>query len=115
MVRSFHVLFGHLYVFFGEMSIRSSAQFLTELFVVLILSYMSCFEGEFFSFCVGFSSCGSVVGLMWAQVGSVVAVHRLSCCTACGIPGSRPAIEPLSPALEGGFLTTGPPGKLPVV
>ena len=53
---------------------------------------------------------GSVVGLMWAQVGSVVAVHRLSCCTACGIPVSRPAIEPLSPALEGGFLTTGPPG-----
>ena len=24
---------------------------------------------------------------------------------------SRPGIEPTSPALEGGFLTTGPPGK----
>ena len=25
----------------------------------------------------------------------------------------QPRIEPASPALEGGFLTTGPPGKLP--
>ena len=28
-----------------------------------------------------------------------------------GILVPRPGIEPMSPALEGGFLTTGPPGK----
>ena len=38
---------------------------------------------------------------------SVVAVHGLSC--MWDLP--RPGIEPVSPALEGRFLTTGPPGK----
>ena len=56
----------------------------------------------------GLSSCGT-----WTpeHAGSVVAVHRLSCPTACGILVPRPGIEPESPALEGGFLTTGPPKK----
>ena len=31
----------------------------------------------------------------------------------CGILVPRPGIEPMSPALEGGFLTAGPPGKSP--
>ena len=35
----------------------------------------------------------------------------LSCPTACGILVPRPGIEPMSPALEGGSSTTGPPGK----
>ena len=30
---------------------------------------------------------------------------------ACGILAPRPGIEPVSPALEGGFLTTGPSEK----
>ena len=30
---------------------------------------------------------------------------------ACGILVSQPGIEPMSPALAGGFLTIGPPGK----
>ena len=30
---------------------------------------------------------------------------------ACGILIPQPGTEPVSPALEGGFLTTGPPGK----
>ena len=43
---------------------------------------------------VGFSSCGA----------------GLNCSTACGnLPG--PGIEPVSPALTGGFLITRPPGK----
>ena len=33
----------------------------------------------------------------------------LSCPAACGILVLRPGIEPESPALEGGFLTTAPP------
>ena len=45
--------------------------------------------------CLGFSSCGARVQLP----------------LACGILVPRPRIEPMSPALAGGFLTTGPPGK----
>ena len=56
----------------------------------------------------GLCSCG-----MWApeRVGSVVAACGLRCPAACGILVPRPGIEPTSPVLEGGFLTTGPPGK----
>ena len=46
--------------------------------------------------CTGFSSCGAraqLLRVMW------------------GLPG--PGIEPVSPALVGGFLTTVPPGKSP--
>ena len=41
--------------------------------------------------------------------GSVVVSHNLSCPTACEI--CQPGIKPMSPALEGRFLTTGPLGK----
>ena len=37
----------------------------------------------------------------------------LSCPVACGILVPRPGIEPAFLALEGVFLTTGPPGKSP--
>ena len=43
----------------------------------------------------------------------VVAVRGLICPVACEILVPRPGIEPSSTALEGGFLTTGPPGKSP--
>ena len=43
------------------------------------------------------------------QVGSVVVAHRLICPTAWDLP--RPGIEPVSPALQGRFSTTGPPEK----
>ena len=42
---------------------------------------------------------------------SLVVAHRCTCPTACGSLVPRPGIKPLSPALEGGFATTGPPGK----
>ena len=48
------------------------------------------------------SSCGT---------GSEVAACRLSWPAACGILVPRPGIELASPAVEGRFLTTGPPGK----
>ena len=38
-------------------------------------------------------------------------VPGFSCSTACGILVSPPGIEPRFPALQGGFLTPGPPGK----
>ena len=43
--------------------------------------------------------------------GSVIAAREFSCPVACGILFIRPGIEPESPALEGRFLTTAPPGK----
>ena len=69
--------------------------------------------------CGGFSYCGVQLLGKWA---SVVAAHRLLelKLSSCGsraylllrgwdLPG--PGIKPLSPALGGGFLTTGPLGK----
>ena len=43
--------------------------------------------------------------------GSVVEARGLRCSEACGILVPRPRIEPESPALEGRFLITGPPGE----
>ena len=40
----------------------------------------------------------------------LVATCRLSCPAACGILAPGPGIEPVSLALEGGFLTRAPPG-----
>ena len=50
------------------------------------------------------------------STGSVVVTHGLSCDTcsiARGILVPLPGMEPVSPALGGGFVTTGPPGKSP--
>ena len=50
---------------------------------------------------------------MWSLkcVSSVVVLHRLSCPSACEILVPQTGIEPMSPALQGRLLTTGPPGK----
>ena len=40
-------------------------------------------------------------------------MHRLSCSAVWDLLG--PGVEPVSPALQGGFLTTGPPEKPLVV
>ena len=53
---------------------------------------------------LSFRSMGSRV---WAQQ----LWRRLSCPAVCGILVPGPGIEPVSPALVGGFLTTGSPGK----
>ena len=78
------------------------------------------------SHCSGFSCCGArALGVR----ASVVVAQRLSSCgsralerrlSSCGarvylLRGMwdlrRPGLEPMSPALAGGFLTTAPPGK----
>ena len=69
---------------------------------------------ELLSHCGGFSCCRAQALGAWA---SVVVARRLSSCGAwayllCGmwdLPGL--GLEPVSPALAGGFLTTVPPGK----
>ena len=56
--------------------------------------------------------CGAHCGAWAAEnAGSVVVAHGLSCPGACGNLVPRPGIKPVSPALEGGFLPNGPPGK----
>ena len=85
-------------------------------FISLAALGLSCDMRDLQSLCVdslvvacGFSSsCG-----VWVQkcTGSVVALCRLSCSVARGILVPRPRIEPTFPALQGGFLTPGPPGK----
>ena len=47
---------------------------------------------------------------LW-RVDSVVVASGLSCSVAYGILFSLPGMEPVSLAVEGGFLTTGPRGK----
>ena len=70
--------------------------------------------GSWASHCGGFSCCRArALGLR----ASVVVAHRLSSCSTWtqllrgmwDLPA--PGIEPVSPALAGGFLTTAPPGK----
>ena len=62
--------------------------------------------------CMGSVVCGTRV-LSLRRTSSVAVVRGLSCPTACRILVPRPGMEPTSPALEGGFFTTGPPGKSP--
>ena len=49
--------------------------------------------------------------LLWCM-GFIVVAHRLSCPKAYGILSPGPGMEPASSALEGRFLTTGPPRKM---
>ena len=56
------------------------------------------------------SCCGMQVP---EREGSVVTARGLCCPSACGILVPRPGIKPASPALQEGFLTTGPPEKTP--
>ena len=83
-------------------------------------------------FCVrAFSSCGERGPLFIAVhgpltiAGSLVAEHKLQTCrlSSCGSRAQllhgmwdllRPGLEPLSPALAGGFSTIAPPGKPPI-
>ena len=56
----------------------------------------------FFFWCAGSS--------WWVlePTGIIVAACGLSCSVGCGILVPQPGIEPTSPELQGGFLTTGP-------
>ena len=62
--------------------------------------------------CMSSVVCGTWV-LSLRRESSVVVARGLSCPVACGILVPQPGIEPSSPALGGGFFTTGPPGSPP--
>ena len=72
----------------------------------LVVASSHC--GACASHCDGFSCCEAQV---LGHTGAILVVHGLSCPAACGILLPAPGIEPMSPALSGGFLTTRPPGK----
>ena len=50
-------------------------------------------------------------GPLLCYADSLVAANRLSCPGTCGILVPWPGVEPASSAFQGGFITTGPPGK----
>ena len=55
-------------------------------------------------------------GLGWLRhcsVRTLIVAHGVSCSKACGILVPWSAVEPTSPALQGGFLATGSPGRSP--
>ena len=62
--------------------------------------------------CMKLSTC-----VTWVpeHVGSVVAARGFNCSVARRNLVLHPEIKPASPALQGGCLTTGPPGKFPRV
>ena len=53
---------------------------------------------------------GSRALSLWPTV-SAATVHGLSCSLTCWILVPQPGMEPMYPALQGEFLTTGPPGN----
>ena len=60
---------------------------------------------------VGYLSLRSMDYLVGVPGLSVVVLGRLGCSVSGGILASRPGTEPVSPALQGGFLTTESLGK----
>ena len=72
-----------------------------------------CCQHSAFSLVVarGLCSLRHTGSLIEVQELSSCGAHGLSCPSACGILVPWPRIEPASPALEGRFFTTGPPGK----
>ena len=87
---------------------NSDAKHFLKIFIYLFILFLAASGLS----CGAWPLCCSVPASLWLwHVGLVVVAHRLSCPVACGILIPRPGIEPMSPALEGWFLTTGPPGK----
>ena len=77
---------------------------------VLFRIYLAALGLSWSTWEVFVSSCGL---FSWGTQASLVVALELSCPGACGILGLRPGIIPVSRTLEGGFLTSGPPGTSP--
>ena len=74
----------------------------------ILLSLVVASWGCSFLWCAGFSRCRAQA--LGAQAQLIVA-HRLSCSVARGIFLDQGSKKKVSPALQGGILITGPPGK----
>ena len=99
---------------------------LRNLFIYLAVSGFSCSTWDFPCIMWDVSLCYTDSrAVVWAQQLAacglqsmwvpVVAACELSYSVACGILVPQPWIKLASPALEGEFLTTGPPGKSPAI
>ena len=91
-----------------------------SLFISLGASGLNCNMPNLSLWCAGFSRCGAWAPEgrgAWAPEGhgSIVVARGLSCPVTCGVVVPRPGMKPMSPALEGGFLITGLPGKSPLL
>ena len=80
-----------------------------KIFIYLATSYFSSSIRDLH--CIMWGHCCGARAPEW--MGSVVVAHRLSSSVACGILVPQPGMHPSLPALEGGVLTTGPPGNSP--
>ena len=78
-----------------------------ELFKFIFLRLLKIF----FIYLPSLGPCFGMQDLLLWHTSSLFVARGLSCSTACAILVPRPGIEPTSPALQGGFLTTGPSGK----
>ena len=83
------------------------------LFYLLIMNSFFIFNALFYFWLCqvaarGTSCCGKQA---LQRMGSVAVARSLSCPAVCVLLVPRPGIERVSPALESGFSTTGPPGK----
>ena len=78
------------------------------LWVLFILKYL-CIIYLFLT--VSGLSCGMRALSLQCVSFSLVKAHRFGCPAARGILVPQPGIKPMSPELESGFLTTGPPGQ----
>ena len=94
----------------GAQSLRCGARAFSLVVALGLLS--SCGVQVFSSLVVARGLCSLWhVGSLIEAANSVVVARGFSCPAACGILVPHPGIEPASPALEGGFFNTGPPGK----
>ena len=76
-------------------AVAAAPFYLLKLFIYLTASGFHC----------------STWDIHWGKQASLAVVRGLSCPLACGILVPWPGMEPTPPALEGGLLTTGPPGQ----
>ena len=110
MLSIFHVPVGHLYAFFGDISVQVVYPF----FKIFIYSFIWLGWVSVAAHGISLSHAGSANGVwtLWLwHTGS--RAHGLSSCfTACATLVPWSGIKSVSPELAGGFLTTGPPGKL---
>ena len=81
------------------------------IYVFLAVSGLGCSMRDLLFWRAGSSLWREGFSLVVPQAGPGVEAHGLHCPATCGILVPRPGIKPKCPALEGGFLTTGPPGK----
>ena len=97
-----------LNVLYKTKEVSLYSQFADSFFFLVLLILFIWLHWVLVAAC-GFFHCSAWASLQLWCAGS--RAHGLSCPTACGILVPPPGIKPMSPALEGGFLTTGLPGK----